>query len=97
MYFSSPLSGLLSSSRSMRGMESSTGSQWCTAQKWLIRMPISRTTTSPSAAAVVRSATVNLRRMSHSRIHRVGWASSLGNFWIVSLSHERRKRCGWLN
>ncbi len=78
MYFSSPLSGRFPSSRSMRGIETSTGSQWCTAQKRLIRTPISRTTTVPSAAAVVRSATANLRRMSHSQIPRVAWTSSRG-------------------
>lgn len=44
----------LASSRSMRGMARITGTQWCTAQKWLMRIPMSRTTTSPSAAAVVR-------------------------------------------
>lgn len=41
----------------MRNIDSMTGSHWCTAQKWLTRIPMSRTTTSPSASAVVRPGT----------------------------------------
>lgn len=51
---SSPLPSSLTSSFSIRGIADVTGSQLRSARKRLMRIPMRKTTTSPSAAAVIR-------------------------------------------